>query len=187
MPSEAHFGVEPVFEGAGTQFVPAVRGGMGERRVEDVGQRVPLPQHERAAERTGRFGVVARGQLTTSTRDEDFEPVGVDVRLDPVTTGRGIDRPAGSPKRFAEPRYQGLERVGRVRRRLVAPQSADQRFHRNRTPGVEREAGQEHAQADTADVDRRAVVPLCPDRAQQRYSHETSFPESAAAVPSRAD
>jgi hypothetical protein len=76
------------------------------------------------------------------------------------------------------PRHQSLQRVGGTARRLVAPQVVDERRYRDRTPGVEREPGQQPAQPQAAERDGLAPRPVRPhlDRAEQPDPHPVSLP-----------
>ena len=183
--------VEPVFGRLGPQVGEPAGGRLGERRVEDVGERGALPQREGFGEQLGRAGVPARGQLTAAVGGEPFEPLGVDVggrQREPVAARPGFDR---HRQRLAQPRDQRLQGVRGVGRRSGAPEPVDERVGRDRAPGVQREPGQEHAEAGAADVDRGAVVLRRTQRAQQRNAHAHQLSRlslrAGAEPPRRAD
>ncbi len=136
--------------------------GPRERRLPDVGQRLAPPQAECLRQPSGGAEPVEPEHVHVVARDR--QPIAARLQRD-----GGAD--------LAQPRHERLQRVRRVRGRLLTPQVVDERGRRNGTAGVEGEPGQEHANAGTTDVDRCAVRGLHGRRSQQCHPHPSSLPD----------
>jgi hypothetical protein len=129
---------------------PAGRGRAREGQFDDVGQRGPAPERQRVAEQAVRLRRARRPRLG----EQPVELQRVDrARLDGQPVAAGLGDHELARHRPAQPRHQRLQGVGRVLRRGL-PQPVDERGGADGAPGVEREPGQQPAQAHAGQAAR---------------------------------
>ena len=133
-----------------------------------VAERVAAPETQRLAQQLGgawRLAAPRRG-------DELVEAPHVDVPLDEVAGLARLDRTFSEC--LAEARDVDLQRRGRGRRRLVAPELVDQVLRRHDPTGVQGEHGEQGALLAAADRDRPSVDAHL-ERTEQGVVHLPSF------------
>ena len=115
------------------QFIQAASGSSGEPEVIQVGERRTAQESERGTEVRGSQRLIAGLRSTPAIADEPLETCRVDV------VGLGHQHVPGVAAHHLVPTQQpsqlrdlGLQRVGRVRRLLVAPELVDQAVRRHR-------------------------------------------------------
>jgi hypothetical protein len=147
-------------DGVGAAPVEPGRRRAREGQLDDVGQRGPAPERQRVAEEAVRLRRARRPRLGDQRVERHrVDRAGLDRQ--PVAAGLGDHQLAQRP---AQPRDQRLQGVGRVLR-WGLPQPVDERSGADRPPGVEREPGQQPAQAHAG----QAVRPV--DGAQHADPH----------------
>ena len=128
----------------------AGRGRAREGQFDDVGQRGPAPERKRIAEQAVRLRRARRPRLG----EQPVELQRVDrARVDGQPVAAGLGDHELARHRPAQPRDQCLQGVGRVLRRGV-PQAVDEHGAADGPPGVEREPGQQPAQAHAGQAAR---------------------------------
>ena len=167
--AEREVGRDAVGQRRQPQIVQPRRGGRGEAVVDEVGERRSAPQRQRLAQQLAGARVVAAGAGGAAVGDQALEALRVDLHVEPVAAGRGRDEPAVA-ERPAQPRDERLQGVHLVGREVLLPQRVDQLAGRDRAPGLEREAGQQRAQAAAADGDG-APVELHLERPEHADDH----------------
>ena len=149
------------------EILQARRGGRREAVVDEVRERRPAPQGQRLAQQLALALGIGAG---AGVGDETLEVIRVDLHVEPVAARRGRDQ-AAVAERAPQPRDERLQGVHLVGREVLLPQRVDEPAGAHRASRLEREAGQQRAQAAAADGDR-APVELHFQRPEHADDHE---------------
>ena len=125
-----------------------------------VGQRRAAPQRQRLAQQRRRLLRPPRSQRALPRLDVARETLRVELartHAQPVARRRGLHDPRVA-ERLAQARHVHLHRLGRARRRVLAPQRERQPLRAHRLVGMQQQNGEQRAWLDAAQGERAALA-----------------------------
>ena len=130
-----------------------------ERLIGQIGERRPAPERERSGQQCASATKVAFDGGLSCRRQGGLESVDVDGlgwHQQAITVAVCLENLA--PERLPQPRYVSLQRLGRGRSCVLAPELLDQPVGRDHLAAVEEKQRQESALLVAAERDRLAVA-----------------------------
>ena len=162
VPAGGQAPVDQDLGGGQAQLLQPGRLGLGPRLVGELGQGRAAPEAERLLQQPGRPRPLG-GRGGQGLGGQPLEPGRVDLPgagLQEIARRPGGHHPRpGRPKGPAQGRHPALEGVGRVPRRVVAPEVLDQPVGRHHPAGVDDQVGQQGPLLGPWDPHRGRPVP----------------------------
>src|SRR5215204_5860817 len=159
--AEREVGVDPVLERGEPLLLEPRDLRLRERLVAEVGERTPAPQRERLPQLVGGGGRVAPLERLAAGVRQRGEALGVQLSgrdAQHVAAALGPQRAGLRPERAADLEDGVLERLGRRRRRGLAPQGVDQPLGRDDLVAVDQQQRDQRALPPAAQPYRRGSV-----------------------------
>jgi hypothetical protein len=178
-------GLDPIRQRLQAQLIQASDLGPGERRKGKVGQRRPTPQPERLPEMRGRGRGRARGQrrparVEVAPNAVEIQSAGLDLQQ---IAGRPGDEHVAS-EHLAQRRHIHLHKLGRRRRRSLAPELVDDPVAGHDLVRVEQQQREQCPLLRRPELDLRTVDHRLERAENPELDHLSSDPNRAAAAAS---
>jgi hypothetical protein len=183
--TECKVGFDPVLEGREALLLESLGLERGEGLVEQVRERGPAPETERAPQRGCGLVYVVSCQMFAALGEQSFEAGEVElVRLKTDEVARRLAVDAIRTDDLAEARDVVVERMRRARRRPFPPQAVDQAIAGDDLVRVEQEDREERALLRPSERKLTTVVPYLDgaENSELHYEYLSTVPSRLRAV-----